>query len=364
MISRLLLLLCRIWNLTLSLSAVIGVISWVIALKNKLSHKENGADSVKYKIANSGLNFCIFVFILSGIVGVSLTVVPDITGYKLTEAKILLTSENLNPVLEAGKTFSNNPDAMVIGQSTAPGTLAAKGSDIIIYLDNSTSTLNSQETVTVPNLIGYEQNAAKVLLIKSKLSYAVNASRGEDINEAQLYIVGQSLPADSTVPINSKVYLDVSSNKPEIPAAQEVESSVYIPNVVGCEEEEAIALLSESGLDVGVFWVEGNDGPFDHYYIIDQSIPAGSTVPAGSHIELERGGVKPGSSVIVPNVLGMEQIEATKLLIETGLQFQVWWTESNNIISEYYYIIDQSIPAGYVVPAGTLIKLELSVNKP
>lgn len=68
--------------------------------------------------------------------------------------------------------------------------------------------------------------------------------------------------------------------------------------------------------------------------------------------------------IIVPNVIGMEQIMATILLTDQGLQFQVWWTEENNIDVEQYYIIDQSIPAGSSVPAGTIVKLELSATKP
>lgn len=67
--------------------------------------------------------------------------------------------------------------------------------------------------------------------------------------------------------------------------------------------------------------------------------------------------------IVVPNVVGMEQIAATELLTEKGLQFQVWWTEENNIGAEQYYIINQSIPADSAVPAGTLVKLELAPRK-
>lgn len=70
------------------------------------------------------------------------------------------------------------------------------------------------------------------------------------------------------------------------------------------------------------------------------------------------------NEITVPNVIGMEQIEATKLISEKGLQFQVWWTEENNIIAEHYYIIDQSIKEGTAVEGGSLIELELSPTKP
>lgn len=68
--------------------------------------------------------------------------------------------------------------------------------------------------------------------------------------------------------------------------------------------------------------------------------------------------------VLVPNVVGMEQMKATELLTSIGLQFQVWWTEENNKNSDKYYVVDQSIPSGSKVPKDSLVKLELSPNKP
>ena len=62
------------------------------------------------------------------------------------------------------------------------------------------------------------------------------------------------------------------------------------------------------------------------------------------------------------DVIGMEQEDATRLLVDCGLQFQVWRTDENNSSSKCYYIIDQSIPEGATVPAGTLICLELSIS--
>lgn len=73
---------------------------------------------------------------------------------------------------------------------------------------------------------------------------------------------------------------------------------------------------------------------------------------------------KANSLVSVPNVVGMEQNEAIVLLTDQGLQFQIWWTEENNIDVDQCYIIDQSIPAESSVPAGTLVRLEVSPTKP
>ena len=96
-------------------------------------------------------------------------------------------------------------------------------------------------------------------------------------------------------------------------------------------------------------------------------VPKGLKITVFLDSENTNGKIEPKPAtgeVIVPRVIGMEQIEAINLLADQGLQFQVWWTEENNISVDQYYIIDQSIPAGSSVPAGSLVKLELSATKP
>ena len=66
--------------------------------------------------------------------------------------------------------------------------------------------------------------------------------------------------------------------------------------------------------------------------------------------------------VTVPRVVGMEQVEGIKELSKYDLGYEVWVKEEN--IGEQYYIIDQSIPEGCNVPAGTKVLLELSSRKP
>lgn len=78
----------------------------------------------------------------------------------------------------------------------------------------------------------------------------------------------------------------------------------------------------------------------------------------------QTGQVDDNGMVLMPSVISKEQIEAIEILEQLGLQYQVWWTEENNIKAEHYYIIGQSISEGSIVPIGTLVKLELSPNEP
>lgn len=140
-----------------------------------------------------------------------------------------------------------------------------------------------------------------------------------------------------------------------------------VPKATGYTFDSALISLRNADLDGKL--APGNT--YDANKLIDaQSIEAGTVIKKHTIVELSyRYPVNveefTGEKVSVPNVVGMEQMEATSLLTERGLQFQVWWTDNGDFeYSDTYYIIGQSIPAGSDIPAGTLIKLELSPMKP
>lgn len=76
--------------------------------------------------------------------------------------------------------------------------------------------------------------------------------------------------------------------------------------------------------------------------------------------------VSPGNKgkISVPNVLGMEQGEAIRTLYMAGLQFQVFFSSSDDFNSDTYYVISQSREYGENVDIGTIVKLELTSNLP
>lgn len=153
------------------------------------------------------------------------------------------------------------------------------------------------------------------------------------------------------------------SNDTDPETASIPDGYVIVPNVVDYEEENAVQLLESKGLEASVWYLSSLSDSFDKYYIIEQSIPEGSIVPYGTKVEIQRSGVKNGTSVVVPNVVGMEQEEATTTLTNAGLSFQVWWYEEMNDVSNATYIIQQSIPEGSTVPAGTVIRLQLGQKR-
>ena len=139
-----------------------------------------------------------------------------------------------------------------------------------------------------------------------------------------------------------------------------------VPNTINYTFDSALASLRSANLEGKL--ASGNI--FDASKLIyEQSIRAGTVVMKNKTVELSYKSPavveESDDKVPVPKVIGMEQMEATSLLTESGLQFQVWWTDNGDFeYSDTYYIIDQSIPADSEVSVGTLVKLELSSVQP
>lgn len=220
--------------------------------------------------------------------------------------------------------------------------------------------------VDVPSVIGKNYITAITLLTQNDLQYKVRVPEENGIPLDQYNISYQSITAGSSVPEETIIELELSLEEVEVqPIHEESSDLILIPNLIGLEEQEAVNLLMSIGLKSNVYWLQENDETADYYYILNQSIPEGSLVAVGTVVELERSSKQPGTPVEMPNVIGMEQIEATSLLMKNGLQFQVWWSEEENeTSSDIYYIKDQSIQAGSTVTAETIIELELTSQNP
>lgn len=69
------------------------------------------------------------------------------------------------------------------------------------------------------------------------------------------------------------------------------------------------------------------------------------------------------TKAVVPNVVGMEQLDGIEMLKKAGLSFKVWWYSSDIEGDGTYYILEQSIPENSVVDKETVVQLRLSGSK-
>lgn len=355
--------LYNMWGFFGPASIAIAIITFLISIR-KVLFKDKDPSPIKTLLINFLFACSLAVVLSSFFVNIVCTKVPLVYGKTVREAIQIFDNAGLKLMLPGGVPNDDDTlDMIVTGQNYEGNQPVPKGTEITVYV-NSKGVQPSQKTVIVPNVIGERYIDILEKLSTSELRYRVIIADGTDISLNDAYITGQSIRGGEIVSEGSLLELELSSKQENTIDNPTPANMVEVPNIINMEESAAVKALEDWGLIAQVWWLTGTDESLDLYYIIDQSIPAGSSVPVGTLVELERSSVKLGTPVTVPNVFGMEQSEATKLLKNIGLDFQVWWTEENNIPVDQYYIINQSIPAGSSVSAGTLVKLELSAAKP
>lgn len=217
----------------------------------------------------------------------------------------------------------------------------------------------------VPNVMGQSLQNAVQTLNDADLDFSITKNK-PFIADAE--VTQQNLSVGEVVLKHTELIIDYEEvNTNSVPSGM-----VKVPNVVGLTESQAIELLKSKGLDGSACWNEGALTEYDEnktYYVREQQYDKDSYIKEGTTVELgifeptDSAEIKNGK-IIVPNVVGMEQNEATSLLTRKGLDFQVWWTDEDILDNDdKYYVKEQSIKAGEEVAFNTLIKLHIASNK-
>ena len=381
--------------------SIIGIFPSLFSLY-KILRKRWKLRPVIFIPAVSGLVLFTSLLVVCVLLNLLLTIVPPIDGLTVAEAEIELFDHDLQISLPQGQTKQSCSQHIVELQIPTAGTVILRGESVTVRpvdvnyynsrpatpstsssqptdipepsntplttpvpTETSTTELNTDGLICVPNVCAMEEAAAVAMLAECGLDSQVFWTYPDELFSEQYYIIDQSIPAGSYVAPGTLVEIERGITQTETSSfIPETTEMVVVPNVYSLEESAAITILAENKLTSSVYWSEGNDTPQDEYFVIAQSIPSGSIVPVGTEIKLERGIVQPGTSVIVPDVVGMEQTAATKLLVATGLQFQVSWSAETDDQAGQYYIESQSFPKGTTVPAGTLVELMLTTSAP
>ncbi|UVJ39194.1 PASTA domain-containing protein [Arthrobacter sp. CJ23] len=125
-----------------------------------------------------------------------------------------------------------------------------------------------------------------------------------------------------------------------------------VPDVKGKQQDQAIAILLDAGYAVSSAKVESPEPPGT---VLSQSPAAGSRADPGSIISLE---VSAPDTVLVPNVVGLRQEEASQVLQNLGLAVDI------EIVSSFERpgtVILQTPPQGSRVAPGTRVTLQIAV---
>ncbi len=144
-------------------------------------------------------------------------------------------------------------------------------------------------------------------------------------------------------------------------AEEEITTSanVVMPNVIGQEYTAAQQMLEARGLSVRFETQDNADHP--GYTVFKQSYEEGTTVPRGTTVMLWVA-VPVDTDVLIPNsVAGMTIADATKALIQAGLQVSEQYENAYNRI-ERGLVCDTVPGMGQVVQKGTLVKIVISLG--
>lgn len=190
-------------------------------------------------------------------------------GQNAEDIKVKLLDLGLTPVIEYEEN-SEYPEGVVFECSNREGEMVNKGTEVTLKVSLG------ETGVEVPDVVGMtEAEAVTTLVNKGFEPYKLE---GNDDFIAEGSIFKQSPDANSKAPQGSTITIYICKG-PE-------NAKVEVPELLGMDEETAMAILTEKGLALGTV-TEVNDADIEKVgKILTQSVAKGSYVEAGATIDI------------------------------------------------------------------------------
>lgn len=208
------------------------------------------------------------------------------------------------------------------------------------------------ETVSVPELSGYEFEEAIQLLEDTELQYEVSVDSGFSAELPALAILKQIPEASSQVKTGRKIYLTLNARNAPL---------IRMPNLVNMPLKNVQEILSNIGLVRGdIVYVPdiGINVVLEQRYR-GVSVKEGFEIPKGATIDLVVGDGMGNQLLLVPELSGLEEEEAEFLILGSGLRVgDKNYAASDSVPAGRVFL--QSPPAGMQVRTGELINIWIS----
>lgn len=205
------------------------------------------------------------------------------------------------------------------------------------------------ETVSVPDLSGYTYDEGIAVLERSGLHFVVSPDSGFSTEEKPLAILKQIPPANEQVKTGRKIYLTLNARNAPM---------LKMPNLVNTPLKNVQEILANMGLERGdIIYVPdiGINVVLEQKYR-GINVPEGFEIPKGARIDLVVGDGLGNQILIVPNFVGMDEIDAEFLILGSGLRVgQKNFIENDSVAAGI--VFRQSPPAEMQVKTGELIDL-------
>ena len=192
-----------------------------------------------------------------------------VVGKDINEVKVTLLNLGLTPEIEY-KESTEYAQGIVMASSVSEGTVVAEGTNVVLTVSAGS------EGVEVPDVVGY--TLAEAVSTLEQKGFVVNKTENYDPYIKEGNIVTQLPKAGSKAPAGTAVTICISKG-PE-------NTKVRVPDLMGRDEMEAMSLLVEAGLQMGVVSEVNNEDPNLTGLVCYQSYSVGSYVEAGTAVDI------------------------------------------------------------------------------
>lgn len=192
-----------------------------------------------------------------------------VAGRNIDDVKKDLLKIGLTPEIEYEESTEYEQD-IVIRSNISQGTMVDEGSNVVITVSAGS------EGITVPDVVGMTE-AEAVSTLEQK-GFVVNKTEGYDNYIKEGSIISQSPTAESKAPSGTAVTIRISLGAEN--------AKIRVPEVIGKDEMEAMTILVEAGLQLGVVSEVNHEDPALSGLVCYQSYSVGSYVEAGTAIDV------------------------------------------------------------------------------
>ncbi len=197
------------------------------------------------------------------------------------------------------------------------------------------------------DVVGQDADAVKKALVEVGLTpvieYEENSEYAKDI------VIRCSVSEGTVIPSGTEVILTVSAGV----------EGVEVPDVVGMTEAEAVSTLVNKGFVPNK--VDGYDDFIKEGSIISQDPVAGSKAPSGATITIRISKGADTQKKQVPDLMGKDEMTATALLTEAGLEVGTVSEVNSDAVAEGL-VCYQSYSAGSYATEGTKVDINVSLG--
>ena len=218
-----------------------------------------------------------------------------------------------------------------------------ENTETVSTTEETVSTANAKDTVTVPKVEGMTKDKAVKALNDVGLGYKQVVQSSKTV--AKDTVISQGTKAGAKVAKNTQIILTISGGEEVV--------NTTVPSVTGESESDAREKLESAGFKVSV--------DYDYSSTVDEgkvikASPSGS-VAQGTTVTITVSRGKQIKNVTMANLVGKTESEARQWLENNGLKASVSYTTSSGT---YGYVVSSDYSEGTSVPEGTTVTVTVS----